>query len=124
MDAARQRSLADNPENAAAPEGAVARALSALIPPLMARMGLESARHLERVAALAVRVGRRLGFSDLGGLGLGALLHDAGKLLLPPALLDKPGPLSDDEWRRVRDHPRAGHALFSRVPHVPKPRST
>ncbi len=34
-----------------------------------------------------------------------ALLHDLGKTRLPPALLDKPGPLADQEWELVRLHP-------------------
>jgi len=118
--ATRQPFPAETFEELPTPEEAVARALAALIPPLMARMGLESSRHLERVAKLAVRVGERIGFPDLRGLALGAVLHDAGKLLLPPTLLDKPGPLSDDEWKTVRDHPKAGHALFVQVPHVPQ----
>ena len=52
---------------------------------------------------------RRDGFDDrLEKLGLGLLLHDIGKLLIPAAVLQKPGRLTDDEMTLVREHPQAG----------------
>ena len=52
---------------------------------------------------------RRDGFDDrLEKLGLGLLLHDIGKLLIPASVLQKPGRLTDDEMALVREHPQAG----------------
>ncbi|HEY8582497.1 MAG TPA: HD domain-containing phosphohydrolase, partial [Capillimicrobium sp.] len=44
-----------------------------------------------------------------------ALLHDIGKVGVPDAVLRKPGPLSDDEWRAMREHPAIGAAIVERV---------
>jgi HD-GYP domain-containing protein (c-di-GMP phosphodiesterase class II) len=41
-------------------------------------------------------------------LGLGLLLHDLGKLLIPADILQKPGRLTDEEMRIVREHPQTG----------------
>jgi HD-GYP domain-containing protein (c-di-GMP phosphodiesterase class II) len=53
------------------------------------------------------RVGERLGL-----LGLGLLLHDIGKMVVPAAVLNKPGALEEDEWALMRTHPEAGVALL------------
>ena len=45
-------------------------------------------------------------------LGLGLLLHDVGKLVIPSTVLNKNGPLEEDEWELVRQHPAAGVALL------------
>jgi HD-GYP domain-containing protein (c-di-GMP phosphodiesterase class II) len=56
---------------------------------------------------------RRDGFDDrLEKLGLGLLLHDIGKLLIPSSILQKPGRLTDDEYALVREHPQAGLDLI------------
>jgi HD-GYP domain-containing protein (c-di-GMP phosphodiesterase class II) len=44
----------------------------------------------------------------LSMLGLGLLLHDIGKLAIPLGILNKPDVLTDEEWRIMRSHPRAG----------------
>ncbi|WP_217922238.1 HD-GYP domain-containing protein [Miltoncostaea oceani] len=50
--------------------------------------------------------------SRLEKLGLGLLLHDVGKLLIPAEILQKPGRLTDDEMDIVREHPQAGLDLI------------
>jgi HD-GYP domain-containing protein (c-di-GMP phosphodiesterase class II) len=72
--------------------------------------------HSARVSALAVVVARRLGWRDarLGALRLGGLLHDVGKLNLDDAVLQKPGPLDEREYREIRRHPLAGARLIRR----------
>ena len=45
-----------------------------------------------------------------------ALLHDIGKLAVPNRILDKRGPLTDQEFDIVRDHPRHTYEILSRVP--------
>lgn len=70
--------------------------------------------HSERVAALAVQLGRAAGLAgaDLVALGAGAYLHDIGKAAVPAVILRKPGGLSGAEWGAIRIHPQAGAALL------------
>jgi HD-GYP domain-containing protein (c-di-GMP phosphodiesterase class II) len=46
----------------------------------------------------------------------GSLLHDIGKLDMPPAILSKPAPLDDDEWQVMRTHPQVGYDLLKNQP--------
>jgi len=50
--------------------------------------------------------------------GLGGLLHDTGKALVPDAILNKPGPLTPEEFALVKRHPRDGHAILLQTPEV------
>jgi HD-GYP domain-containing protein (c-di-GMP phosphodiesterase class II) len=63
--------------------------------------------HTERVAEIAVAIARRLGFegNDLEAIEIGALVHDVGKVGVPEAILNKPGPLDDAEWEVMKRHP-------------------
>ncbi|HKW77638.1 MAG TPA: GAF domain-containing protein [Candidatus Limnocylindria bacterium] len=73
--------------------------------------------HSARVAALARSVAEemRLGPDELRRVQLGALLHDIGKIGIPDAILNKPGPLSDDEWVLMRTHPAVGASILAAV---------
>jgi putative nucleotidyltransferase with HDIG domain len=75
-------------------------------------------RHSLEVAATATVVGQRLGLAraELVEVELGALLHDVGKLRIPPHILAKPNPLSEDERRLVRLHPEWGAEMVARIP--------
>lgn len=54
---------------------------------------------------------------DLQLLGLGALLHDVGKMKIPPEILHKPGKLTRDEMELMRQHPQFGYEMLKgRVP--------
>lgn len=46
----------------------------------------------------------------------GALLHDLGKIGIPDAILQKPGPLTQDEWLVMRTHPEIGQRILASVP--------
>lgn len=76
--------------------------------------------HSVNVAVLSVLMGVSLNYS-YGGLlrlGLGAILHDIGKVFIPSALLNKPGRLTDEEMEEMKKHPKTGydylvnHAVF------------
>ncbi|WP_317203095.1 HD-GYP domain-containing protein [Janthinobacterium sp.] len=50
--------------------------------------------------------------------GLGGLLHDTGKALVPDAILNKPGPLTPDEFAIVKRHPRDGYDILRQSPEI------
>jgi HD-GYP domain-containing protein (c-di-GMP phosphodiesterase class II) len=50
--------------------------------------------------------------------GLGGLLHDTGKALVPDAVLNKPGRLTDEEFDIIRRHPRDGYEILLKTPGV------
>jgi putative nucleotidyltransferase with HDIG domain len=74
--------------------------------------------HSTGVSQLAVAVGRRLGMNaeELDELVRAAELHDIGKVGIPDAILDKPGPLDDEEWDFIRQHPVVGERILSAAP--------
>lgn len=63
--------------------------------------------HIERVANLAVALGRKLGLSavETDALWYSGILHDIGKIGVPRNILNKPGPLDTEEWEIVKCHP-------------------
>src|SRR3954451_8822303 len=71
--------------------------------------------HTRRVAMLACAVGEelRLPPATLRHLAMGGLLHDMGKLRVPPAILGKPGALDDDEFAAIKRHPEDGARLLA-----------
>ena len=77
-----------------------------------------TARHSERVAELAVGIGRRLGFdaATLRDLRRAGLLHDVGKLAVNNLILDKPGRLTEEEFAQVRRHPVHSLEILQRAP--------
>ena len=76
-----------------------------------------TAGHSERVTGLAMAIGRRLELSDdqLDQLHRGGLLHDVGKIGVSPAILDKPGKLTDAEFETIRAHPVIGARILEPV---------
>jgi cyclic di-GMP phosphodiesterase len=76
--------------------------------------------HLARVTAYGVEACRALG-GDLAatpGLEYAFLLHDLGKIGVPDAVLNKAGPLTDEEWALMREHPAIGLRILEGVPHM------
>lgn len=73
-----------------------------------------TATHCINVCILAVTFGRCLGLDqkELTELGLGALLHDLGKMRVPDKILNKPGRLTDDEFKVMKTHPTEGYKLL------------
>jgi HD-GYP domain-containing protein (c-di-GMP phosphodiesterase class II) len=70
--------------------------------------------HTRRVALRAVQVGEELGLTGgrLRALATGALVHDIGKLSVPDAILQKPGPLTDEEFEIIKRHPEWGDKVL------------
>jgi HD-GYP domain-containing protein (c-di-GMP phosphodiesterase class II) len=73
--------------------------------------------HTERVAEISVALARRFGFDgeELDAIEIGALLHDIGKIGIPERILHKPGPLDDDEWRLMKEHPVISDYILSEI---------
>ena len=71
--------------------------------------------HMERVAALAARLGQRLGLSELAITHIrhAAPLHDVGKIAIPDSILLKPGRLSAAEFEVVKTHAEAGARVLA-----------
>jgi putative nucleotidyltransferase with HDIG domain len=78
----------------------------------------ETEGHSLRVSQLAFRLGKTLGFSheQLKVLERGALLHDIGKIGISDNILHKPGPLSEEEWVLMRQHPDIGARIVEGIP--------
>lgn len=70
--------------------------------------------HSVAVCALMIALARQLGLDEqqVREAGMGGLLHDMGKALMPPAILNKPGKLTDEEFAVIRTHPDEGHRML------------
>jgi diguanylate cyclase (GGDEF)-like protein len=79
-----------------------------------------TAEHSDDVLGLCECVGRELGFDGpaLERLMAGAQLHDVGKVAVPSEILNKPGPLNDDEWAVIREHTVIGERILRSVPEM------
>jgi diguanylate cyclase (GGDEF)-like protein/putative nucleotidyltransferase with HDIG domain len=71
-------------------------------------------RHSQRVAGMAVAMGRRLGLCEphLAHLTQAAILHDIGKIGVADCVLSKPAALDESEWKEIRRHPELGYELL------------
>ncbi len=77
----------------------------------------ETEEHSERTTRLTIELAREMGYTDedLVFIRRGALLHDIGKVAVPDSILNKPGPLTDDEWVQMRMHPVAAFEVLSPI---------
>ena len=110
--------LVDNLQNSRV---AIQEAYDATLAGMMRSLELrdqETEGHTQRVAELTVRLGGvlRLNDTQLVDLRRGALLHDIGKIGVPDAILRKPGPLTDEEWVKMRSHAENGYRILMDVP--------
>ena len=94
-------------------ESAYRSTLKALTAALETR-DAETHGHSERVVTFSLRLGREYGLSgsEMRALEFGSLLHDIGKIGVPDAILRKPAKLTDEEWVRMREHPRHGQQIL------------
>jgi diguanylate cyclase (GGDEF)-like protein len=77
----------------------------------------ESETHAQQVADLASLIAENLGLPAgmVVRCRLGGWLHDVGKVAIPQPILDKPGPLTEDEWAVMRTHPVHSEAIVLRI---------
>ena len=73
--------------------------------------------HVRRVQIYAAGMGEvfGLGADEIAALKAGALLHDVGKLAVPPHILNKPGPLTHAEFEKMKIHTVVGAQILGRV---------
>jgi diguanylate cyclase (GGDEF)-like protein len=77
-----------------------------------------SQAHIRRIQVYCEGLAAAVGMRDdeIRGLKTAALLHDIGNLAVPEDILTKPGPLSEEEFQRVKIHPRVGADILDAVP--------
>lgn len=70
--------------------------------------------HSVAVCAMMVALGRQLGLDDAQtrSAGLAGLLHDLGKAVMPPLILNKPSKLTEAEFGVIKSHPAEGHRML------------
>ncbi len=110
-DAAAARAEAD--ANGGASDDVVAALASAL-----AARDPHAEGHSDSVVELAGQVGETLALPahEIRTVRTAALLHDIGKVGIPDAILNKPGPLEEDEWQVMRNHPVVGERIVRAIP--------
>ncbi len=79
---------------------------------------LETEGHSQRVTDLTLKLARAMGIEgdDLDHYRRGALLHDIGKMAVPDPILLKPGPLTDEEWEIMHQHPTYAVEMLHAIP--------
>ncbi|MCL4269244.1 MAG: PAS domain S-box protein [Anaerolineales bacterium] len=80
----------------------------------------ETEGHTQRVTELALVVASKLGFTEeeLAHIRRGALLHDMGKIAISDEILQKPGPLNETEWEKMRQHPIYAYEMLSPIAYL------
>ena len=76
--------------------------------------------HSVSVCALLVAFCRSRNLDDeqIYQAGIGGLLHDTGKALVPDSILNKPGPLTEEEFAVIRRHPKDGYDILRQSPEI------
>ncbi len=73
--------------------------------------------HSAKTSKYATELAKALGYTEEGiaRIQAAALLHDIGKIRVSDALLVKRGPLSEDDWEPIKEHPKLGVAILKHV---------
>lgn len=74
--------------------------------------------HMERIYGYSLMLARGMGIEDARAeeIALATMLHDVGKLAVPSRILQKPGPLTAEEWQVMRRHPAEGAQILGASP--------
>ena len=78
---------------------------------------LELTEHGRSVALLAIKLADAIGFDREAQreIGLAGALHDVGKREIDPEILEKCGPLDDEDWEQIHRHPEIGERILRNV---------
>jgi PAS domain S-box-containing protein/putative nucleotidyltransferase with HDIG domain len=76
-----------------------------------------TAGHQQRVSELAAAIAAQLGLDDdmVAGVRVAGLVHDVGKIIVPAEILNKPGRLSDTEFKLIKEHAHAGYEILRAI---------
>jgi HD-GYP domain-containing protein (c-di-GMP phosphodiesterase class II) len=76
--------------------------------------------HTRRVTDLTMQLAERAGYPSekMSDLRIGAILHDIGKVGVPDSILNKPGPLNDEEWLIMRRHPEFAMQMLTGIEYL------
>ena len=79
---------------------------------------IETEGHSRRVTEMTLRLAKDMGIDRQVMIHIrrGALLHDIGKMGIPDSILNKPGPLTDEEWEVMCKHPAYSYEMLSSIP--------
>jgi putative two-component system response regulator len=93
------------------------RVLTSVLPRTIEMKDPTTSGHASRVVGYTDSLARRCGVSDedRASLRLAALLHDIGKIGVPDHILQKPGPLTTDEFEIVKRHPAMGYEVLAEL---------
>jgi hypothetical protein len=87
--------------------------LTSVIAPLPQHRGQPSAMIASIVVSMAHSL--QLPVAEVDRIRVAALLHDIGKVAVPPEILDKPSALTSADWRTVVQHPRIGQVIIDQA---------
>lgn len=81
---------------------------------------METQWHSRRVSLYARRLAEEMGLTgrELLDVEMGALLHDIGKIGVRDSVLLKPGPLTEEEWEEMKEHPAIGYRLLRGIDYL------
>jgi PAS domain S-box/diguanylate cyclase (GGDEF) domain len=81
---------------------------------------IETEEHSKRMESYCLAIGEKLALSieELNELSLLAMLHDIGKIGVDQRILQKPGPLSAEEWEQIRHHSEIGYRIVKNIPEL------
>jgi len=73
--------------------------------------------HQQRVSRLSVALANELGLNkkEIKGIAIASMIHDIGKIVIPTSILSKPTPLTDIEFKIIKNHPAAGYEIINKV---------
>ena len=96
---------------------------NAILSSIMATMyenSHETEEHAQRLALLCKKIGEKLQFSqkNMDELQLFSMLHDIGKIGIDDGILNKPGPLTAEEWAIMKTHPEIGYRIAMSSPEL------
>lgn len=78
------------------------------------KRSLETGLHVRRVANYSYLLAKLYGLSEQEAevIKFASPMHDIGKIGIPDAVLNKPGPLNDEEWEIIKEHPTLGYEML------------
>lgn len=81
---------------------------------------VETEEHAERLKNYCLAIGKEMGLSarELDEIALLGVLHDIGKVAIKESILQKPGPLTSEEWEEIKKHPEIGYRIAINIPEI------